>query len=159
MRYQHWCFISAFLGNVLAQSTMTINLQHNRVEQPDCPRRLHFCSETAWRQCAAPIISSDRCVAADRLNDVASIAIDLGLCCQFFSDDTCNTVYKVGEEEEGQWYPGLKEVSSTFKEGVGSYMCRNGTTSSICPGAGAGNLIISNNAATPTILTTSSKVV
>ncbi|EUC27707.1 hypothetical protein COCCADRAFT_110967 [Bipolaris zeicola 26-R-13] len=149
MRCQKWCFSSALLGNVFAQSTIMIDLQHNRVEQADCPRKLHFCSKTAWSECAAPIISSDRCVAADRLNDVASIAIDLGLCCQFFSDDQCNTVYKDGGEE-GQWYPGLKEVSSTFKEQVGSYMCRNGTTSSICPGAGAGNLVASNNAATPT---------
>ncbi|XP_014553198.1 hypothetical protein COCVIDRAFT_40757 [Bipolaris victoriae FI3] len=110
MRYQHWCFTSALLGNVFAQSTMLIDLQHNRVEQADCPRR------TAWSECAAPIILSDRCVAADRLNN----------------------------------YPGLKEVSGTFKEQVGSYMCRNGTTTSVCPGEGAGNLVASKNAATPT---------
>ncbi|KAH7558648.1 hypothetical protein BM1_04785 [Bipolaris maydis] len=64
-------------------------------------------------------------------------------------DDKCDNVYK-DEGGEGLWYPGLKEVSATFREQVGSYMCRNGTTSSICPGAGAGNLVASENAATPT---------
>ncbi|KAJ6280823.1 hypothetical protein J3E71DRAFT_362238 [Bipolaris maydis] len=98
---------------------MIIDLQHSRIKQADCPRRisrtsnLHFCSKTAWRECAGLIISSDRFVAADRLNDVAYIAIDLGLCCQFFS---C--------------------------------MRKNGTTLSICLGVGAGNLIASTNAAT-----------
>ncbi|KAJ5066036.1 hypothetical protein J3E74DRAFT_286443 [Bipolaris maydis] len=101
MRYQHWCFTSALLGNVFAQSTMLIDLQHNRVEQADCPRRVY-----------------------------AANSLDV--------------------EGEGQWYPGLKEVSGTFKEQVGSYMCRNGTTTSVCPGEGAGNLVASKNVVTPT---------
>jgi hypothetical protein len=108
--------------------------------------KVHFCSNTAWRDCTAPITSSSRCVSTDRLNDVTSIAIDLGLCCRFyryvysllrptfvawpFSDGDCNNPL-LGPA----WYPGISEVPDNWKEGIGSYMCNNGTTSSICPGA------------------------
>ncbi|ENH98751.1 hypothetical protein COCC4DRAFT_155005, partial [Bipolaris maydis ATCC 48331] len=125
-----YTFRARFSGNTLAQSTMIIDLQHSRIKQADCPRRisrtsnLHFCSKTAWRECAGLIISSDRFVAADRLNDVAYIAIDLGLCCQFF------------------------RYVRSYVESVGSCMRKNGTTLSICLGVGAGNLIASTNAAT-----------
>ncbi|EMD85878.1 hypothetical protein COCHEDRAFT_1117262, partial [Bipolaris maydis C5] len=122
-----YTFRARFSGNTLAQSTMIIDLQHSRIKQADCPRRISRTSNTAWRECAGLIISSDRFVAADRLNDVAYIAIDLGLCCQFF-----------------RYYPGLIEVSDTFKY----CMRKNGTTLSICLGVGAGNLIASTNAAT-----------
>ncbi|KAF2850618.1 hypothetical protein T440DRAFT_468203 [Plenodomus tracheiphilus IPT5] len=133
MRYQYLFIPSALLTNAFAQ-TPTLSLQNNRVEQAGCAPKLHFCSNTAWRNCIAPITSPNRCVSTDRLNDVASIAIELGLCCQFYSDVNCQTLF--GDKA---WYPGMTEITDTFKAQVGSYMCNNGITSSICPGAGAGN--------------------
>ncbi|KAF1935116.1 hypothetical protein EJ02DRAFT_147440 [Clathrospora elynae] len=144
MRYQEFFISGALLGNAFAQTTI-LSLQNNRLEQADCARKLHFCSNTAWRDCSAPITSSNRCVSTDRLNEVASIAIELGLCCQFYSDAECNTPF--GGEA---WYPGITEASDTFKAQVGSYMCNSGTTSSVCPGAGARNMTVSGSTATPT---------
>jgi hypothetical protein len=46
--------------------------------------KLQFCANTAWKDCIASVISPNRYVSTNRLNDVASIAVGLGLCCQFY---------------------------------------------------------------------------
>jgi len=52
------------------------------------------------------------------------------------SDDKCNGPI-VGALEG--WYPGIGSVDDNFRKEVGSYMCKNGSTSADCPGAGPAN--------------------
>ncbi|RMZ74102.1 hypothetical protein GMOD_00004943 [Pyrenophora seminiperda CCB06] len=148
MRYQYLFIPSALLGNAFAQAP-TLSLQNNRVEQAGCAPKIHFCSNTSWRDCSAPISSPNHCVTTDRLNDVESIAIDLGLCCVFYSDENCNSMIW-NTKNDGTWYPGLERVNDGFRNQVGSYMCKNGTLSSDCPAAGTATGIASGSTAAPT---------
>ncbi|KAF7445909.1 hypothetical protein A1F99_092000 [Pyrenophora tritici-repentis] len=154
MRYQYLFIPSALLGNAFAQAP-TLSLQNNRVEQANFAPKLYFCSNTEWRNCIAPVTSSDsdRCITTDRMDDVKSIAIDLGLCCAFYTDRECSGQH-LAEENRVRWYPGFKEMPDLFNERVNSYMCNNGTLSSDCPvprrKPGETSSVVSESTTTPT---------
>lgn len=117
--------------------------------------QLKFCSNNNWQNCTEPMSESSHCVSADRLNDVASIAIDLGLCCRFFrsvcfcfpilalfsscSDNTCSAAWS-GYGGTRAWYPGTSSVDSIFKQQVGSYMCTQTDRDEHCPGLGGASV-------------------
>ncbi|KAF2175320.1 hypothetical protein K469DRAFT_611114, partial [Zopfia rhizophila CBS 207.26] len=83
-----------------------------------------------WRWCTPVVTSPLSCIPTDDMGRVASIAIDLGLCCRFYSDSNCSQVYR-GWGILGAWYPGNSDVGDYFKATVGSFQCLNST--STCP--------------------------
>ncbi|KAF2189944.1 hypothetical protein K469DRAFT_562296, partial [Zopfia rhizophila CBS 207.26] len=87
---------------------------------------VHFCTEKEWRWCTPVVTSPLSCIPTDDMGRVASIAIDLGLCCRFYSDSNCSQVYR-GWGILGAWYPGNSDVGDYFKATVGSFQCLNST--------------------------------
>jgi hypothetical protein len=127
--------------------------------------QLKFCSNYNWQNCTEPISDSSHCVSADRLNDVASIAIDLGLCCRFFrsvcfcfsilaifsscSDGNCSAAWS-GYGGTKAWYPGTNGVDNSFRQQVGSYMCTQTDRDEHCPGLGGAGVTASASMALAT---------
>ncbi|KAF2181291.1 hypothetical protein K469DRAFT_490729, partial [Zopfia rhizophila CBS 207.26] len=75
-----------------------------------------------WRWCKSVVTSPLSCISTDDMSQVFSVAIDLGLCCRFYSDEKCS----VGLNSwggDGAWYPGTFGVNDQFRTSVGSYQC------------------------------------
>ena len=109
---------------------------------------MYFCTGPEWQYCNPAVTSPLKCVPADNMNNVKSIAMSLGLCCKFYGylllayyssllilprDGECKAAYQ-GWGGQGFWYPGNNSLDDAFREGVGSYQCLNSTTE--CPPTG-----------------------
>ncbi|KAF7569470.1 hypothetical protein PtrM4_118850 [Pyrenophora tritici-repentis] len=136
MQYPIWFTAGIIFSTTRAQTT-NLTIYNNRTEG-SCAPSINLCSRTNWQDCYAPITTSSRCVPADRLDKVASIAIDLGLCCRFYTDDKCITPF-AGYGGTQAWYPGTSQVEDAFKEQVGSYTCRATKVIEGCPGSAMTN--------------------
>jgi hypothetical protein len=124
--------------------------------------RVKICAGVNWKNCTEPISRSSQCVSADRLNDVVSIAIDLGLCCRFYrlvcfcslcfsscSDGNCSASW-LGWGGTPVWYPDAGALGDDFRQGVGSYTCTQTSRVENCPGLGGANVTASASLASVT---------
>ncbi|OCK74568.1 hypothetical protein K432DRAFT_310467, partial [Lepidopterella palustris CBS 459.81] len=93
---------------------------------------IHFCTENNWQYCRESVTSPFNCAAADNMDNIVSIAIDLNLCCRFYADDKCSISFADASPlNNEQWFPGYSQISDDLKTGMGSYECLVGNTT--CP--------------------------